>query len=335
MPEHQPALEAWDPLSSESDPGMFVAAQRREIRNILKSYTGYYDLFSELVQNALDAVERRIAEKSEGYEPHIWITIQLATSEVAVTDNGCGMNETEFRQFLRPNFSFKHADKARGSKGVGATYLAYGFNHLEVSTRFEDKELSGVIRQGREWVEDRTDSVARPKVEYAPPGHLPFTKVDRGSSMKVKLVGVGIRPRDLSWVGAETAERWMAVLRTVTPLGGVYLCGNQASPIGTTLEVVSPEGKSTTVDLDAPRYLYPAEVMHRVADIKEFLADRKARVAKGADVSKIPPKFRSLVLIRLFQLTPISCDQPGGRTSCAPRIRRAGVVRPVPRPSRV
>jgi len=41
-------LEAWDPLSSESDQGMVLAAQRREIRNILKSYTGYYDLFSEL-----------------------------------------------------------------------------------------------------------------------------------------------------------------------------------------------------------------------------------------------------------------------------------------------
>jgi hypothetical protein len=38
------AIDAWDPLSSESDPGMLVAAQRREIRNILKSYTGYYDL---------------------------------------------------------------------------------------------------------------------------------------------------------------------------------------------------------------------------------------------------------------------------------------------------
>jgi uncharacterized protein YllA (UPF0747 family) len=35
---------------------MVVAAQRREIKNILKSYTGYYDLFAELLQNALDAL---------------------------------------------------------------------------------------------------------------------------------------------------------------------------------------------------------------------------------------------------------------------------------------
>ncbi len=52
-------LEPWDPLALESDePDLVIAAQKREIRNILKSYTGYYDLFSELLQNALDAVEK-------------------------------------------------------------------------------------------------------------------------------------------------------------------------------------------------------------------------------------------------------------------------------------
>jgi len=52
-------LEPWDPLAIESDePDLVIAAQKREIRNILKSYTGYYDLFSELLQNALDAVEK-------------------------------------------------------------------------------------------------------------------------------------------------------------------------------------------------------------------------------------------------------------------------------------
>jgi Histidine kinase-, DNA gyrase B-, and HSP90-like ATPase len=288
------AIDAWDPLSSESDPGMLVAAQRREIRNILKSYTGYYDLFSELIQNALDAVERRLLEKADNFQPHIWIRIDLAKSEVAVTDNGCGMSESEFRQFLRPNFSFKHADTTRGSKGVGATYLAYGFNHVEVAARSDGKTFSGVMRRGREWVEDRTDSVPRPKVEYAPPSHAAFGQIDRGASMKVRLVGAGIRPRDLSWIGAQTADQWLAVLRTFTPLGGVYLCGEASPMVCTTLEVESITGQVTTAELEAPRYLHPAEVMNRVADIRDFLADRKARVDKGLDVSRIPPKFRSL-----------------------------------------
>lgn len=294
MSESKPAIDAWDPLSSDSDPGMIVAAQRREIRNILKSYTGYYDLFSELIQNALDAVERRLLEKEENYLPHLWVRIDLGKSEVAVTDNGCGMSESEFRQFLRPNFSFKHADNTRGSKGVGATYLAYGFNHVEVATRFDGKTFSGVMRRGREWVEDRTDSVQRPKVEYAPPNHAAFDQIDRGASMKVKLIGNGIRPRDLSWIGAQTADQWLAVLRTFTPLGGIYLCGEPAPLVHTTLEVEGVTGQLTSAELEAPRYLHPAEVMNRVADIRDFLADRKARVEKGLDVTKIPAKFRSL-----------------------------------------
>lgn len=295
MSEANPVvIDAWDPLSSESDPGLIVAAQRREIRNILKSYTGYYDLFSELIQNALDAVERRLSEKADHYKPHIWVRIDLVKFEVTVTDNGCGMSEPEFRQFLRPNFSFKHADNTRGSKGVGATYLAYGFNHVEVATRSDGKTFSGVMRRGREWVEDRTDSVPRPKVEYTAPTHAAFDQIDRGASMKVKLVGAGIRPRDLTWIGAQTADQWLSVLRTFTPLGGVYLCDETPTPVGTTIEVVSSTGNITIAELEAPRYLYPAEVINRVADIRDFLSDRRARVEKGLDVSKIPPKFRSL-----------------------------------------
>ena len=55
------SFDAWDPLEAAggADPGIIVSAQKREIANILKSYTGYYDLFSELIQNALDAVEKR------------------------------------------------------------------------------------------------------------------------------------------------------------------------------------------------------------------------------------------------------------------------------------
>jgi hypothetical protein len=71
-------LDAWDPLAaSDDDVDMFAAAQKREIRNILKSYTGYYDLFSEMVQNALDAVEKRSSENIAGYMPSISITIGI------------------------------------------------------------------------------------------------------------------------------------------------------------------------------------------------------------------------------------------------------------------
>ena len=118
-------LDAWDPLApSDDDVDMFAAAQKREISNILKSYTGYYDLFSEMVQNALDAVEKRSSENVAGYTPSISITIDIQNNAISVTDNGCSMSLAQFKRFLKPNFSFKDGPGTRGSKGVGATYLA-------------------------------------------------------------------------------------------------------------------------------------------------------------------------------------------------------------------
>ena len=88
MPMEPIKLESWDPLAPESDePDLVIAAQKREIRNILKSYTGYYDLFSELLQNALDAVEKRSNEGDHNYTPAIWIRINLPEESVSVTDN--------------------------------------------------------------------------------------------------------------------------------------------------------------------------------------------------------------------------------------------------------
>src|ERR1035441_2183651 len=79
-------LDAWDPLApTDDDVDMFAAAQKREIRNILKSYTGYYDLFSEMIQNALDAVEKRSAENVKDYQPTIVITIDIQANSVSVT----------------------------------------------------------------------------------------------------------------------------------------------------------------------------------------------------------------------------------------------------------
>ena len=77
----------------------------------------------------------------------------------------------------------------RGNKGVGATYLAYGFNHIEVATKFNGKVFSGVMRNGREWVEDRTETIPRPRVETCDPSHEPFQRLDKGTSMKLNLIG--------------------------------------------------------------------------------------------------------------------------------------------------
>ena len=104
-------IQGFDPLSeSQSADGLekniAEEAVKREVTNILKSYTGYYDVFSELLQNALDAIDLRLL-KEDGFTPRITIEIDIPGNRVRVIDNGIGMNMSEFKYCFRPNVSFK------------------------------------------------------------------------------------------------------------------------------------------------------------------------------------------------------------------------------------
>ena len=159
--------EQWDPLScgKEASPEVISNAQKREIRNILKSYVGMYDSFSELIQNAMDSVDRRAGQnENSDYQKKIWLTISLAKNSFSITDNGVGFAADEFKTFLAPNISFKDPQGSRGNKGVGATYLAYGFDFFQFGTKGEGGELSGELLDARTWVDDTTGKVARPMV---------------------------------------------------------------------------------------------------------------------------------------------------------------------------
>lgn len=115
------AEKSWDPLQASSttvDAEIISSAQKRQIKNILKSYVGMYDPFSELIQNAMDAADRRASElKENGYERRLWLTIDLRENSFAITDNGIGFKEKEFKSFLAPNISFKDGETSRGNKG--------------------------------------------------------------------------------------------------------------------------------------------------------------------------------------------------------------------------
>jgi DNA topoisomerase VI subunit B len=117
-------FESFDPLMYKSTAETEVAARalKREIKEILGSYVGWYDPFAELIQNSLDSIDSRKIKEDSSYEPSIWITIDIQNQKLIVTDNGVGLNKQQFNQFLVPFFSFKSQDgKTRGHKGVGAT----------------------------------------------------------------------------------------------------------------------------------------------------------------------------------------------------------------------
>jgi HSP90 family molecular chaperone len=55
----------------------------------------------------MDAVDKRAEKENGSYEPKIWITIDIKENRLIVTDNGIGLDESQFKSFLAPFFSFK------------------------------------------------------------------------------------------------------------------------------------------------------------------------------------------------------------------------------------
>lgn len=194
------------------------------VQTILSSYTGYFDLFSEMIQNALDATEKKRREVGDTYTPQIWIEINMKDSSLRVVDNGCGMTLNEFLLCFRPNTTFKKGQNLRGHKGVGATFLAYGYNYVNLQTKKNEATCYGsVLRQGRMWIEDekgKTKSPAYEEINFEVPE---LTKETSGTAIEIRLGGKNEKPKDFGYYGAVTATQWFDMLRITTPLGGVYL----------------------------------------------------------------------------------------------------------------
>jgi len=289
-----PRLDEWDPLQdAPTAPEIISSSKKRTVKNILKSYTGWFDPFSELIQNALDAVDRRAEISDPAYTPTIWIDIDLKNNSLRIMDNGVGFDEDKLFYFLAPDISFKDKQKTRGNKGVGATYLTYGFNHLEIGTKCEGFDFYGIIKNGRTWVEDEQNALPRPTVKRVEiPAFL--STIDRGSVFTLRFVGDYIRPSNLTWIQADNAEKWEAVLRLMTPLGGIYV-GVNPPRTKCIIEVIDPQGGITERTLESCNYLYPHLAFKSSGKLSEIQEIRRQLLDKGRDpYEDLPGKYKQL-----------------------------------------
>lgn len=287
----------FDPLEFKNANGNDAAlgALKREIENILSSYVGWYDPFAELIQNALDAVEARSAQEkaagtAETYTQKISIIIDLIDNALTVTDNGIGLDKEKFEQFLAPNFSFK-SGKTRGHKGVGATYVAYGFNYMRISTKVPGFEASGRIVGARNWLREGRGS--NPKIEpdesaIPDPG---FCDLDRGVSITVRFDDQ-THPKRLDWIKADTAMKWSKILAVKTGLGSII-----ADPgLAVSISVRSPAGE-THFSPEGTKYLWLHDAAGKTAKVRDLIDAARATFERYGAGRALPDRFRNLDFI--------------------------------------
>lgn len=273
------ALNGFDPLAEnlellQSDLSPFEAATQRAVLNILKSYTGYFDVFSELIQNALDAIDAR-KRRGDDFEPQLIIDINIPDGVITVSDNGVGMDENELRFCFRPSVSFKTRSEARGHKGVGATFLAYGFESIAVWTAKDNKPLAVRLAHGRVWAESTQSYKSRPKLEDISDDPAPVHS-SPGTTVRV-VIGKYNRP-ELTWWGASSAWQWLEILRIKTPLGGVYLKGDNSDLADRNVEirVTDYAGNTTKEETRKVEYLY----------LTSFLSSNELRLLRKRRVKR-------------------------------------------------
>lgn len=283
----------FDPLEAKQTTNTDVAinAVKREINNILDSYVGWFDPFCELIQNSLDAVEEREKEEEDGYIPQIFIRINLLENKLTVSDNGIGLDEAKFKQFLAPSFSFKSKKKGnRGHKGVGATYLAYGFDYMRISTKTPSFTSSGKIENAKKWLGDENPA-GNPLIAPDTTNEIDinFDKISRGVSITLGF-NKNTYPSKLDWIGADNAEVWYKMLAIKTGLGAI----TANTKVNISIEVIDTTSTKTEFKQVGTEYFWPHKLNLKSANYFDIKEKEDELFAKKGRSFKMPSEFSNL-----------------------------------------
>lgn len=288
-------FKAFNPLDVKSTATTEAATRaiKREIENILESYVGWFDPFAEVIQNSLDSLEERLISEGPNYTPTLWILINVKDQYLSVTDNGVGLDKSQFESFLAPDFSFKSGEESRGHKGVGATYLAYGFNYIQVGTKTTYFSALGRMINARDWVFNMAAADSpKMEVENSPPFDERFNDVDQGVTIGIKF-GNHTRPKDLGWMKVKDAQYWFIMLCVKTGLGAIY----SNDKIKIHLRVIDETGETTTLEHTGIEFYWPHKASTKTASIEEIKARRDDLYKKGKDPNILPGKLTNLEVI--------------------------------------
>jgi hypothetical protein len=142
------------------------------------------------------------------------------------------------------------------------------------------------MRRGRDWIEDQSGTVSRPVIEETHSVSQAFADLDQGTSFRIAFSGKNVRPSNLGWYQARTAEQWLYILLVKTPLGAINLPNCTASGIVFDLKVIDIKGEVTNLLDQSALYKFPnAEIRAGQKLITIISIQRKA-----LDAGKYPGK---------------------------------------------
>lgn len=147
---------------------------KRDLNNLLSSYSADHDVLSELLQNAVDAIQFRgsheLSQSTDGTtdytgELHITLSNRADDKFIIVSDNGIGMTLETLNQISIKGFSeHKSHGQTIGHKGVGSTFLITQTDFWQCSSKANSQPKATISIVGaRSWL--NSTSTPQPKAE--------------------------------------------------------------------------------------------------------------------------------------------------------------------------
>lgn len=207
---------------------------RRNLKNLLTSYADEADVFTESLQNAVDAITSAKSEGMyrDGELPRITVVLGRPIDRqhyIYVADNGVGMSSEVAKRITVPGFSHgKAKGKSVGYKGVGASYFFAATNKAAIRSVSLDGELTEyTVYNSHNWI--RNEGERRPEIKPIfdiPKSIAALVDTKRGTETYFQFHD-SMRPATLNNIvviggGAESElKNWMSFLCAKTPIGSV------------------------------------------------------------------------------------------------------------------
>jgi hypothetical protein len=209
---------------------------RKSIKDIDDSYNNEWDILSELTQNSVDAIKKRIQKKEIG-TGEIKLLIDCRNNFISIQDNGVGIAPNDLEYLLAPFSTDKENDESSiGEKGVGLTFAIFSCNQFYIKSGNENGTAEGKINDAYKWKlsthtedllllrEDLTEPFAGTLIEL---GHIKTNTLFELSLSQLK-----------------------AVLRTKTALGNTLRIWTEDIDIKIDLTYISKDGATVNEPLD-------------------------------------------------------------------------------------
>ena len=178
---------------------------RKSIRGIDDSYNNFWDILAELIQNSVDAINKKEIPKGK-----ITITIDALKNTIRVVDDGIGIEHSDIPILLSPFSTNKENDSSSiGEKGVGLKFVIFQSNKFIMKTRIKDNPLGSiaVIDNAKIWKKSTTEE------------DLPLElDVDNDIDFGTDIFISGIENEKLFNMSFDTIK---FILRTKTAIGNV------------------------------------------------------------------------------------------------------------------